>query len=126
MIIRLDTSSKVDRSSQEEGVEIIVPGSDKSKTSSILDLCIIRFDVNGVLEVIPDFCHGRKQYQIEDVNGDAFEFWVEHVSPSMKYEVQLKEAMMMNDIYSKMAQHRLSQVGDEFEMPPKRVRINIT
>ena len=40
----------------------------------------------------------------------------------MKYEILLKEATMMNDVYAKLAQHRLSLVGDEFEVPPQRVK----
>ena len=50
----------------------------------------------------------------------AYEYWLDHVSPSMVYDAQLQEALTLSDIYAKRAQRRLARVGEQFERPPRR------
>ena len=38
----------------------------------------------------------------------------------MHYDQQLQEALMINDVYSKLSQQRAAAVGEEFERPPPR------
>lgn len=38
----------------------------------------------------------------------------------MNYDAQLQEALMLNDVYAKLVQQRLTEVGEDFEAPPKR------
>lgn len=58
MAIRFDLTSQA--ASEEEG-----RNENQSKKRSYLDLCIIKYGSNGVLEVTPDFTHGKRPYRIE-------------------------------------------------------------
>ena len=50
----------------------------------------------------------------------TFEYWLDHVSPAMHYDQQLQEALMINDVYSKLSRQKAAAVGEEFERPPPR------
>lgn len=53
-------------------------------------------------------------------SGVSYEYWLEHDSPTMQYDEQLQEALMLNDVYARLAQQRRADVGEDFEKPPKR------
>ena len=80
---------------------------------------MLKYDSNGVLEVTPDF--SRLSYRIDTGDRVAYEYWVEHVSPGMRFDAALNEAKMMNDVFARIAHQRQTEiVGDEFDLAPKR------
>ena len=67
-----------------------------------LDLCVLKYGANGVLEVSPDFTNNRKPYTIElEHKKETFEYWIEHVSPLMDYDEQLRESVMQNEVFAR-------------------------
>ena len=38
----------------------------------------------------------------------------------MHYDAQLKEALMMNDVFARHLESRIAEIGDDFQMPPNR------
>ncbi|QQP50957.1 Uncharacterized protein FKW44_012136, partial [Caligus rogercresseyi] len=44
-------------------------------------------------------------------------YTLEHISPCMKYEDQLKESLMMNQVLNTQANYRNSEIGKDFEHP---------
>ena len=84
-----------------------------------LDLCVLKYGANGVLEVSPDFTNNRKPYTIElEHKKETFEYWIEHVSPMMDYDEQLRESVMQNEVFARHVQVLRQEVGDDFEKPP--------
>ena len=84
-----------------------------------MDLCVLKYGANGVLEVSPDFTNNRKPYTIELENKkETFEYWIEHVSPMMDYDEQLRESVMQNEVFARHVQVLRQEVGDDFEKPP--------
>ena len=64
---------------------------DEEHYGDYLDLCVLKYGANGVLEVSPDFTNNRKPYTIEiEHKKETFEYWIEHVSPLMDYDEQLR------------------------------------
>ncbi|CAB4068752.1 MKS1 [Lepeophtheirus salmonis] len=86
-------------------------------TGSTVDLCSIKLSSNSILEVIPDFTFNKKPYKIEIDGKVCYEYWIEHSSPTIKYEDQLKETLMMNQVLNHHASFIASEVGKEFESP---------
>ena len=84
-----------------------------------MDLCVLKYGANGVLEVSPDFTNNRKPYTIElEHKKETFEYWIEHVSPMMDYDEQLRESVMQNEVFARHVQVLRQEVGDDFEKPP--------
>ena len=82
-----------------------------------LDLCVLKYGANGVLEVSPDFTNNRKPYTIElEHKKETFEYWIEHVSPMMDYDEQLRESVMQNEVFARHVQVLRQEVGDDFEI----------
>ena len=55
------------------------------------------------------------------MKGDIYDYWLDHASTEIQYDDQLRENLMLNEVYSRHAQIRRNEVGDDFEMPPNRV-----
>jgi hypothetical protein len=69
--------------------------------------------------VSPDFTNNRKPYTIElEHKKETFEYWIEHVSPLMDYDEQLRESVMQNEVFARHVQVLRQEVGDDFEKPP--------
>ena len=67
----------------------------------------------------PDFTNNRKPYTIElEHKKETFEYWIEHVSPLMDYDEQLRESVMQNEVFARHVQVLRQEVGDDFEKPP--------
>ncbi len=47
---------------------------DRKHYGDYVDLCVLKYGANGVLEVAPDFTHNRKPYTIEVIK--SREIWV--------------------------------------------------
>ena len=92
---------------------------DEEHYGDYLDLCVLKYGANGVLEVSPDFTNNRKPYTIElEHKKETFEYWIEHVSPLMDYDEQLRESVMQNEVFARHVQVLRQEVGDDFEKPP--------
>ncbi len=96
------------------------PPPDNRPAKDYLDVCVLKYGANGVLEVSPDFTRSGKPYRIEVSPGFAYEYWLEHLSPPMVYDAQLQEVLVTNDVCARAARERAARVGDRFEMPPRR------
>ena len=95
---------------------------DEEHYGDYLDLCVLKYGANGVLEVSPDFTNNRKPYTIElEHKKETFEYWIEHVSPLMDYDEQLRESVMQNEVFARHVQVLRQEVGDDFEKPPGKV-----
>ena len=67
-----------------------------------IDLCVLKYGANGVLEVSPDFTNNRKPYTIEvEHRKETYEYWIEHVSEMMDYDEQLRESVMQNEVFAR-------------------------
>lgn len=112
MVIRLALEDKIPTDNDEENSDYY---------GEYVDLCVLKYGANGVLEVSPDFTNNRKPYTIELENKkDTFEYWIEHVSPVMDYDEQLRENVMQNEVFARHVQVLRQEVGDDFEKPPGR------
>lgn len=70
-----------------------------------VDLCVLKLGANGVLEISPDFTNNRKPYTIElEHKKETYEYWIEHVSPVMDYDEQLRESVMQNEVFARHVQ----------------------
>ena len=70
----------------------------------------------------PDFTNNRKPYTIElEHKKETFEYWIEHVSPLMDYDEQLRESVMQNEVFARHVQVLRQEVGDDFEKPPGKL-----
>ena len=59
--------------------------------------------------------------QISANSKEAYEYWILNASTTMKQDDQLRENLMLNEVYARHAQLRKNEVGTEFEIPPPRV-----
>ncbi len=115
MVIRLALSDSQDKDSEEDS------GEDVKNYGNYIDLCVLKHGANGVLEVSPDFTNNRKPYTIElEHKKETLEYWIEHVSPVMDYDEQLRESVMQNEVFARHIQVLRQEVGDDFEKPPGR------
>ena len=113
MVIRMSLETKpTDAEDSDENSDTKIYG-------DYVDLCILKYGSNGVLEVCPDFTKNRKPYSI-DIGKDTFEYWIEHVSLNMDYDDQLRENVMQNEVFARHVQVLRQEVGDDFEKPPGR------
>ena len=63
-------------------------------------------------------CH---QFQVGNNRKELYEYWIINASPMIKHDDQLRETLMLNEVYARHAQIRKNEVGTDFEMPPARV-----
>ena len=109
MVIRL----ALDQSNRED--------TDQDHYGDYVDLCVLKYGANGVLEVNPDFTSNRKPYIIElEHQKETYEYWIEHVSPIMDQDEEMRESVMQNEVFARHIQVLRSEVGEDFEKPPGR------
>ena len=61
------------------------------------------------------------QFQVGNNRKELYEYWIINASPMIKHDDQLRETLMLNEVYARHAQIRKNEVGTDFEMPPARV-----
>ena len=91
--------------------------------AQFIDLCVLKYGSNGVMEVSPDFSQNGRPYRVEmNLNGEnvAYEYWIEHASAGMQYNDQIDEHRVLNNFYAAQVQPILRDVGDVFEDIPQR------
>ena len=102
---------------QEVRFDIGQQSSDEENQSVVL--CVVKYGGNGVLEMVPDFTWSHRPYRLEvEGSREVHEYWLEHASPAISYDQQLRETLMLNEVYTRHSQIQLAEVGDDFEMPP--------
>lgn len=53
-------------------------------------------------------------------HNQVLEYWIEHASTNIEHDDELRESLMLNEVYSRHAQLRQNEVGNLFEMPTRR------
>ena len=55
---------------------------------------------------------------VDQAQGETYDYWLDHASANIEDDDQLRESLMLNEVYSRHAQIRRNEVGEDFEMPP--------
>lgn len=80
-------------------------------------ICTVRADSHGVITVKPDFSRKGRHYYIENVDGNVFDYTVEHVSCPMSHAVKEQESKMFRELYGRHRDVLASAVGRDFTQP---------
>jgi hypothetical protein len=67
-------------------------------------LCKLTVDLNGVLEVLPDFSkRGDLPYRITTLEGAIFEYTISHESPPLPKELAAQEQKLLAEMFARKA-----------------------
>ena len=80
-------------------------------------ICTVRADSHGVITVKPDFSPKGRQYCIENVDGNVFDYIIEHVSSPMSHAIKEQESKMFRELYGRHREVVSSAVGRDFIQP---------
>ena len=97
-------------------IRVDINTADDGEEQSVV-LCVLTL-AGDVLSVKPDFSWSARPYRLEMEGRQVLEYTLEHCSPDMDYDTQIKEAMLQNEVYARHNQLQQAEVGDNFEMPP--------
>eukprot|EP00045_Choanoeca_perplexa_P006361 m.54107 g.54107 ORF g.54107 m.54107 type:complete len:506 (+) comp13603_c0_seq8:218-1735(+) len=82
-------------------------------------LACIKYDVNGVLHMAPDFTRDRLPYRLETPWGHLYEFELHHASHTQAASDAQREDLLLRELALKQANLVKQRVGNVFAPAPK-------